>query len=127
MTINRNLFAAGLCLALAAAAQPKDTTGSKDSPLMTRYPGSVIDQYHTSQFDEFNFPIGAITSQGAPKNLHLEGKITRIVYTNPEGRSGLEIYRNYETALKRAGFETVFSCAGDACGTARFHMTNDWA
>lgn len=123
----RNLFVAGLCLALGAAAQPKDATGSKDSPLMSRYPGSVIDQYHTSQFDEFNFPVGAVTAQSMPKSLHLEGKITRIVYTNPEGRSPLEIYRNYESALKRAGFETVFTCTGDACGIARFHMTNDWA
>jgi OOP family OmpA-OmpF porin len=130
MTFNRNMFIAGLSLAIAVvplAAQPKDTTGSKDSPLVTRYPGSVIDQYVTHQFDEFNFPIGAIGKEGAPKSLHLEGKITRIVYTNPEGRSGLEIYRNYETALKSAGFQSIFSCSGDACGTARFHLTNDWA
>jgi OmpA-OmpF porin, OOP family len=124
------MFIAGLSLALAVAplaAQPKDATGSKDSPLVTRYPGSVIDQYVTHQFDEFNFPVGAIGKEGAPKSLHLEGKITRIVYTNPEGRSGLEIYRNYETALKSAGFQPIFSCSGDACGTARFHLTNDWA
>jgi len=133
MTTNRTLFAAGLALALAAlaaapaGAQPKDAAGGKDSPLVTRYPGSVIDQYAAHQFDEFNFPIGAVTPQGSPKSLHLEGKVTRIVYTNPEGRSALEIYRNYESSLKRAGFEQIFTCAGDACGTARFHLTNDWA
>lgn len=130
MTFNRKLFIAGLYLALYAApsaAQPKDATGSKDSPLVTRYPGSVIDQYVTHEFDEFNFPVGAITKEGSPKSLHLEGKITRIVYTNPQGRSGLEIYRNYETALKSAGFQPLFSCSGDACGIARFHLTNDWA
>jgi hypothetical protein len=87
----------------------------------------VIDQYAAHQFDEYNFPIGAITPQGMPKSQHLEGKITRIAYTNPEGRSGLEIYRNYESSLKRAGFEQVFTCSGDACGTARFRLSNDWA
>lgn len=130
MTTNQNLFLAGLCLALAAApavAQPKDAAGSKDSPLVTRYPGSVIDRYATHEFDEFNFPVGAVGKDNKPKSLHLEGKITRIIYTNPKERSGLEIYRNYETALKSAGFETVFTCSGDACGVARFGLTSDWA
>jgi hypothetical protein len=130
MTLNRNVFAVGLFLALAAvpaAAQLKDVEGSKDSPLASRYPGSIIDNYKTKQFDEFSFPIGAVTPQGAPKSLHLEGKITRISYTYPQDRSPLEVYRNYESALKRAGFETVFACSGDACGLARFHMTADWS
>ena len=76
MTMNRNLLVAMLSLALAApaAAQSKDVEGSKDSPLVSRYPGSVIDNYKTRQFDEFNFPIGSMTSQGTPKSLHLEVK-----------------------------------------------------
>ena len=113
--------------ATAATAQSKDVPGSQDSPFATRYPGSVIDNYKTRQFDEFNFPVGAVTPQGAPKMLHLEGKITRISYTFPSDRSPLEVYRNYESALKNAGFETVFVCKGDACGLARFHMTEDWS
>jgi len=119
-----------LVIAVSAAmalGQQKDVAGSKDSPLVSRYPGSVISNYKTHQFEEFSFPIGVVTSAGAPKSQTVEGKITRIEYTNPAGRSSLEIYRNYETALKGAGFETVFSCKTDACGIARFHMTSDWA
>ena len=88
--MNRNLLVATLSLVLAAApaaAQSKDVEGSKDSPLASRYPGSVIDNYKTKQFDEFSFPIGKVTSQGMPKSLHLEGKITRISYTYPQDRS----------------------------------------
>ena len=107
-------------------AQSKDAAGSMDSPLVSRYPGSVIDNYKTRDFDDFSFPIGPI-SNGAPKSKTIEGKITRIEYTNPAGRSALEIYRNYEDALKGAGFEPVFVCKADACGIARFHMTPDWA
>jgi len=128
--MNRYLLIAALLPAIAATpavAQSKDVEGSMDSPLVSRYPGSIIDNYKTRQFDKFSFPIGAITSQGMPKSLHLEGKITRISYTYPHDRSPLEVYRNYESALKRAGFETVFTCAGDACGLARFHMTADWS
>ena len=112
---------------LPVAAQSRDLAGSQDSPLVSRYPGSVIGRYVSKEFDAFAFPVGAVTAKGAPKSLHLEGRITRIEYTNPKGRSSLEIYRNYEGALKRAGFEVVFSCSGDACGVARFHMTEDWA
>ena len=93
--MTRNLLVAGLFLALAAApaaVQPKDVEGSKDSSLASRYPGSVIDNYKLKQFDEFSFPIGAVTSQGMPKSLHLEGKITRISYTYPQDRSPLEVY-----------------------------------
>lgn len=50
------------------------------------------------------------------KTQYLEGKITAIEYRNPEGRSVLEIYRNYEAAFKKAGFESLFTCRDDACG-----------
>jgi outer membrane protein OmpA-like peptidoglycan-associated protein len=130
MPPKRTVFAASLLLLLAtlpAFAQTKDIPGSKDSPLVSRYPGSVISNYKTHAFDEYLFPIGAVTAKGEPKSQIVEGKITRIEYTNPAGRSSLEIDRNYETALKSAGFETVFSCKADACGLARFHATPDWA
>ena len=47
----------------------------------------------------------------------MEGKITHLVYDVPAGRSILEVYRNYESALTKAGFQILFNCAGvDACG-----------
>ena len=115
-----------LCAALASA-QSKDVAGSKDSPFVSRYPGSVIDRYATHQFDEYEFPVGAVTSKGQPKLQPVEGKVTRIVYKNPAGRSALEIDRNYESALRGAGFEPIFVCKADACGISRFHATADWA
>ncbi|HSY27683.1 MAG TPA: DUF4892 domain-containing protein [Burkholderiaceae bacterium] len=131
MALFRNVALAWLFLIVGVApawsTPAKDVEGSADSPLATRYPGSIIDNYKTHQFDEFNFPVGAVTPQGAPKSLRLEGKITRISYIVPADRSPLDVYRNYESALKRAGFETIFSCSGDACGIARFHMTADWS
>ena len=45
----------------------------------------------------------------------LEGRITRILYRGPDGRSSLEILRNYQSALESAGFETLFTCGAD-CG-----------
>jgi outer membrane protein OmpA-like peptidoglycan-associated protein len=113
---------------ILATAQAKDSPGSKDSPLVSRYPGSIIDSYVTHEFDAFSFPIGPVGGPDTqPKSQPLEGKITRILYKNPAGRSSLEIYRNYETALTGAGFQPIYVCKGDACGIARTHLTADWA
>jgi outer membrane protein OmpA-like peptidoglycan-associated protein len=115
-------IAAGFLAALAAvvcAAQAQDVEGSKDHSLVSRYPGSVIAKYGVTEFDEFTLPLGKLrTSTEFEKTQHLEGKITRIAYDAPAGRSILEIYRNYESALKKGGFEILFSCANsDGCGS----------
>jgi hypothetical protein len=108
------------CVAAAAVgtrAQSKDVEGSKDHPLISRYPGSVIKEYRTAQFDEFTLPLGKVKDGAPVKSQHLEGKITYIYYATPPERSDLEVYRNYEGALKAAGFETLFTCArNDGCG-----------
>ena len=109
-------FFIGALTAAICGAQPKDIPNSKDHPLVTRYPGSVIDVYSVVEFDEFNLPLGKLKDAGFDKSQHLEGKITRIGYAAPAGRSILEVYRNYESALQRGGFTTLFSCANDDCG-----------
>ena len=118
----------GSCLIPAVlVAQDADSTGSADHPLITCYAGSVIDGYAINNFDSFRLPLAAAVRNAAGKRVpskkaDLEGKITRILYRGPEGRSTLEILRNYRSALEQAGFETLFSCAGDDCGFL-FHWT----
>jgi len=69
--------------------------GSKDHPLISRYPGSVISKYLTKEFDEFTLPLGPVVDEGKfTKSQPLEGKITRIVYLAPAGRSVVEVFRN---------------------------------
>jgi len=105
-------------VAAAGAAQAGDIEGSKDHPLLTRYPGSVISKYEVFEFDEFTLPLGRLKDDGTlAKSQHLEGKITHIVYDAPNGRSLLEVYRNYESALIKGGFQVLYGCNGaDACG-----------
>ena len=122
----RSVGAALLCLRLAIPCAAQDKAGSRDHPLITRYPGSVITQYAAKEFDEFSLPVGPAKYPAPPKIQLLEGKVTRIGYSYPAERSSLEVYRNYESALKRAGFQTMFTCSGDTCGRARFQMTPDW-
>lgn len=101
--------------ALPGKAQEGDAEGSKDHPLISRYPGSVIDEYSHKEFDEYDLPLSKFADTKYAKTQHIEGKITAIYYKTPEGRSALEIYRNYDSALKNGGFQTLFSCA-KTCG-----------
>ncbi len=117
----RTVFVAGLLIGLAApfaAAQDQDVEGSKDHPLISRYPGSYIAKYLTKEFDEFALPLGPVDVENTiTKNQPLEGKITRIVYVAPSGRTVLEVFRNYQDALTKAGFETLFTCGPQGCGS----------
>lgn len=108
---------AGFLLASSVAfAQAADVEGSKDHPLISRFPGSIIKYYDVKEFDEYSFPLGKLEKGKLSKSERLEGKITRITYKAPEDRSTLEIYRNYESALKEAGFEILFASAGEELG-----------
>jgi OOP family OmpA-OmpF porin len=121
--IRFSLLTAPLALLLfapAALAQQSDSPGSEDHPMVTRYEGSFIDGYEIREFDEFVLPLGPAVrnsdGQKVPREQTvLEGLITRILYRGPDGRSSLEILRNYQSALEAAGFEILYSCGGD-CG-----------
>ena len=121
-TFIRTLFVGCLVLGLSApfaAGQDQDVEGSKDHPMISRYPGSVITRYLTKEFDDFTLPLGEVVEAGKfSKSQSLEGKITRIVYLAPQGRTVLEVFRNYQGALKKAGFETLFTCGPQGCGSS---------
>ncbi len=135
---NSRLFYSLLCLVFGALLMPvallgqtADIPGSADHPMVSRYAGSVIDGYQVSEFSDFDLPLGPAVrddegNRVASKQESLEGKITRIIYRGPQDRSTLEIFRNYSSALEDAGFQELFSCAGDeGCGRLfwwlRFH------
>jgi flagellar motor protein MotB len=102
-----------LFLALSASAQ--DAEGSHDHPLISRYPGSTINEYNEKAFDEYELPVSKCSNGKYEKTQHVEGKVSALYYTTPEGRSAVEIFRNYDSALKNAGFQTLFTCS-KTCG-----------
>jgi OmpA-OmpF porin, OOP family len=119
-TIRTRIVAVAALMLLGVSlvgAQQKDVQGSKDHPLISRYPGSVITDYSANAFNEYTLPLGKLEQDHWAKSQSLEGKLTRIHYEVPIGRSPLEVARNYQQALEHAGFQTLFSCAGgDQCG-----------
>jgi len=107
------LLVAALMAAPAAAQKPP-----QGHPLIPAYPGSSMDQpAEVSAFTDFDIPTGPLKDGGMSTSAHVEGKLTMFAYSAPEGRSILEVFRNYETALKEAGFVTLFTCKGEQCGS----------
>jgi outer membrane protein OmpA-like peptidoglycan-associated protein len=69
-----------------------------DHPLISQYAGSTIQKKDAEEFGQYQFVTGR-TAQGEFSGETLKGKVTRIVYGNPAGRSTLEIFSNYKKAL----------------------------
>lgn len=96
----------------------QDVSGSKDHPIISRYPGSYIYYYEQKEFDEFEILLGpAKMYQGddyfkRAKRERIEGKVTKIAYQAPKNRSTLEVFRNYEEAIKKANFEILYLADG---------------
>jgi len=87
-----------------AAPLPKDKQGGHDHEVVGRYAGSVLVNYGVQQYAEIAAPLAA------GKSLNTAGKLFHYMYWAPAGRSSLEIYRNYEQALKARGFTVLHGC-----------------
>ena len=113
---------------ITTASYADDMEGSKDHPMVSRYDGSSIVDYDFREFDSYEILLGKVkrdpenpSEKVAETSENLEGKVTKISYYIPEDRSTLEVFRNYEDALKAAGFEILFTCANNECGGRDFN------
>ncbi|HUE83431.1 MAG TPA: hypothetical protein VMM84_15055 [Pyrinomonadaceae bacterium] len=113
-------FALIFLICTSASAQSGDAPGTRDHPLVTRYVGSSLRGYDAKEYDAFTLTLGPAKYEGgkwvAEKKRDLEGKVTRLLYVGPEGRSSLEVFRNYQNAFRQAGFQTLFTCSTTECG-----------
>jgi outer membrane protein OmpA-like peptidoglycan-associated protein len=97
-----------LFLVLFGGLKAQDVPGSKDHPLITRYPGSVIKWYDESNFKPYSIATGPVTSYRHIDDwVKIEGKVTRIYYELQGQRTMSEVYKNYLSAVKNGGFEVI--------------------
>lgn len=97
-----------LTLGVYSGLNAQDVSGSKDHPLITRYPGSVIKWYDISNFKPYHIAIGPVTGYRHIDDwVEIEGKVTRIYYELEGQRTVSEVYKNYLSAVKNAGFEVI--------------------
>jgi outer membrane protein OmpA-like peptidoglycan-associated protein len=102
-----------MCSGPGYAAQP-DVAGSRDHPLVSRYPGASITDYHVTEHGEYAV-MSALPRAGKASFLQAEGKITTIHYRLPASASTLQVMRNYEKAFKDGGFAPLAACAAEKC------------
>ncbi|QDP24114.2 OmpA family protein [Bradyrhizobium cosmicum] len=125
--ISRSLLLAALLFAHAvtALAQTRDVAGGRDYPGIGRFAGSIITGYVVKDFDAARMQAASFKDGQPTDARRLEGRIVRIAYRTNPGPSILEVSRNFETQLAKAGFETLLACDTDACGAIPFTESID--
>jgi len=100
-SIRLALLVVGVALVSAGFAFAQaDAKGSQDHPLVTRMPGYYISDYKVEEFASYEPTVVG------GKEAHWEGKKFTIEYSRKEGaavNSSLQVVRNYEAAIVKAG------------------------
>jgi OmpA-OmpF porin, OOP family len=111
---------------VAASAATGDLPGSKDYPGIGRFAGSIITGYDAKDFDAVRLQAAPF-AEGKPTDARtVEGRAIRIAYRVPgPGPSIVEVARNFETQLAKAGFEQLVACTTDECGGIPFTESID--
>jgi hypothetical protein len=91
------------CAIIQVHAQEKDVTGSKDHPMVSRFPGYYISEYDAQDFGSYEYYVGQDSKR-------VEGRYWKIEYMLKEGskKGGpLEIGRNYANTFTQRGGQKV--------------------
>jgi len=115
-----------LCLALPlasqfCAAQDQDAKGCKDSPLISRYPGSFITSCQHSNLGGYDFTI-TVDKKNVTK--HLMGDYLQIKYKWPSYGSKSLVVHSMNSAMHKAGYTFDYD-SGDY-GDFTVHMGKTW-
>jgi OmpA-OmpF porin, OOP family len=113
-------FGLAVLIPALAAAQPRDVPGARDYAGIGRFKGSVATGYDVKGFDAVRLQAAPFRDGKPTDARRLEGRVTRIAYRTGKGPSMLEVARNFENQLAKAGFATLLSCETDACGGIPF-------
>ncbi len=85
-----------------------DIEGSKDHPLISRYPGSHIAYYDEQEYSMYSIATGPVTGYKTISEwTDVEGKFTRIYYELEDNTSITQIFTNYRNAMEKAGFDVL--------------------
>ncbi|ABC31018.1 Outer membrane protein and related peptidoglycan-associated (lipo)protein [Hahella chejuensis KCTC 2396] len=91
-----------------------------DHPLLSRYPGASVSAYMQIDYAPFTIPASKLSGEGEPyeyQKLSLKGDLTQHFYSL-ENVSTLKVYKNYQAALEKSGFKSVYQCELEQCGSA---------
>ena len=101
----------GCCLGWILLALPLsagDVPGSKDHPVLTRFPGSEIRWYDVQAHEPYAIATGPVTGYRQIDDwTETEGRTTRVYYELEGSKTHSEVFANYEKAIRDAGFEVL--------------------
>lgn len=100
------IMATAAFAAAFAASDPADAEKTADHPEIARFPGFFIDNGKKSDFNEIVFATQGYDASGEAKGETKAGKYWFMDYClteNARRPSGIELFRNYENAFRRAG------------------------
>jgi outer membrane protein OmpA-like peptidoglycan-associated protein len=109
----------GIVLLIPAAARAQDDAdGSKDHPMLSRFPGYYIEEYDPQDFGTYTFQLGD------DKEQKVEGRYWKISYWLKDGakKGGpVELGRNYANLFTQRGGKKLYDTldAGGGVLTAR--------
>ena len=116
--VNKDVLGS-LDLELEKELDAKDEEGSKDHPLISRFPGSKIKYYREVNYDKYTLPLSGLNDEEEITEIkNIEGKVTRIKYEVPSINTTYEVFENYKSALAQAGFKILFEAEGEKLGNA---------
>lgn len=100
-------YTALLFVSLSTFGQ-SDKSGCKDHPVITRYPGAVIEYCNIKNHSEFAIATGPEVGYRTINDwVKMAGKQTRIYYSLKGDKIVSEVYQNYVTALKISEFNLL--------------------
>ncbi|MES2838212.1 MAG: OmpA family protein [Bacteroidota bacterium] len=119
------LIIALLAISLTKTFAQQDTEGTKDHPMFPNRMTNYFISESQNNFDAVDFNLAA----GGSKILTKEGTKTKIRYdfnadSGQPKPSVLQILRNYETAIKKIGGETVFLSTDEVLGVYKIIKSN---
>src|SRR5947209_4887276 len=106
---------------IAQEDAPQDAENCKDSPIITRMPGSTIHSCENKEFEQVKMP--GKNADGEVIEKTLEGEYHSWDYGTREGVSEIQVFRNFETALKQSGLKIVYE---DPPGTIVANKGDTW-
>jgi len=108
--INKSLLI--FCLSTLPVLAQKDIEGSKDHPLIPRFPGSTIVYFNEVENETYEYTLGPLGRSSSEEDFkltdtrNLQGDITRTQYKVNETDIS-KVVNYYEHSLKQNGFEII--------------------
>lgn len=109
------------------AFSKEDKKGAVDHPLLTRYPGTYVDDYNYADYDQAQMIGSTLDGKKVFELVNVEGKLSQIEYRIKDQQLSVsQLFSKYKKSLSSLNAEFMVSCNGETeCGATakKFYNT----